>query len=538
MLRLNDKGLTDKAAWEASGVKLPLYDRASMIKKTLQNPAWLHFGTGNIFRAFIAPLQQRLLNDGKTEVGIIAAEPFDYEIVDAVYKPHDDLALSVGLKADGSFNLELVASVAESIRADSGRNRLDEIAASKSLQIISVCITEKGYALKDMKGDLLGVVKAEMEHGPSNVKHTMSLLAALLLTRFKNGSAPVALLSLDNCSHNGEKLKSSVTEIARAWNKNGFAGDDFIAWLEDEKQVSFPWSMIDKITPRPSEVVRDELIKRGIEGMELLATAKGTYTAPFVNAEIPEYLVIEDNFPAGRPALERAGAYFTDRDTVNNVERMKVTTCLNPLHTALAVCGCLLGYKSIASEMKDSLLKSLVERIGYAEGMPVVVNPGIFAPHDFIKEVLEERFPNPFIPDTPQRIATDTSQKIPIRYGETLKSYMKRSDLNAGNLVGIPLVIAAWFRYLLAVDDELNPMELSGDPMLDELRKGLSGVEAGKPESYKGQLKPFLKNPALFALDLFEAGLGEKIEGYFVSMLAGKQAVLNTLAKNLSDSRN
>ncbi|GHS96925.1 mannitol dehydrogenase [Synergistales bacterium] len=532
MPQLSDKGLADKTAWEASGVKLPIYDRAEMIKKTLQNPVWLHFGTGNIFRSFIAPLQQRLLNNGHAEVGIIAAEPFDYEIVDTVYKPNDNLAISAGLRADGSIDLELVASVAESIRADLGRSRLNEIVTSKSLQIISVCITEKGYALKDMKGEPLGVVKEEMEHGPAGVRHTMSLLAALLFERFKNG-APIALLSLDNCSHNGEKLKSSVMEITRAWNKNGFVGGDFIAWLEDEKQVSFPWSMIDKITPRPSEVVRDELIKRGIKGMELLTTAKGTYTAPFVNAEIPEYLVIEDNFPAGRPALDLVGAYFTDRDTVNKVERMKVTTCLNPLHTALAVCGCLLGYKSIASEMKDPLLKSLVERIGYAEGMPVVVNPGIFAPRDFIKEVLEERLPNPFIPDMPQRIATDTSLKIPIRYGETLKSYTKRQDLNAGDLVGIPLVIAAWFRYLLATDDELNPMELSGDPMLDELRKGLAGIEAGKPDSYKGQLKPFLKNSALFALDLSEVGLDEKIEGYFVSMLAGKHAVLNTLKSHL-----
>jgi fructuronate reductase len=287
--------------------------------------------------------------------------------------------------------------------------------------------------------------------------------------------------------------------------------------------------MIDKITPRPSEAVSDCLTKKGIDGMDLLVTAKGTFIAPFVNAEVPEYLVVENDFPGGRPPLEDAGVFFVDRETVNSVERMKVTTCLNPLHTALAIYGCLLGYRTIASEMKDPLLKALVERIGYAEGMPVVANPGIFSPREFIREVLEDRFPNPFIPDTPQRIATDSSQKIPIRYGETIKSWMKRPDLKTENLVGIPLVIAAWFRYLLGVDDELRPMEISGDPMLPDLQKGLKDIVAGSPESYNGQLRPFLSNPALFAVDLYEAGPGEKIERLFVKMLAGKNAVFETL---------
>ena len=109
---------------------------------------------------------------------------------------------------------------------------------------------------------------------------------------------------------------------------------------------------------------------------------------------------------------------------------MKVCTCLNPLHTSLAIFGCLLGFDLIADEMKDAALKKLVEKIGYEEGMPVVVNPGILIPKDFIKEVIEVRLPNPYIPDTPQRIASDTSQKVGIRFGETIKAYNEREDLN------------------------------------------------------------------------------------------------------------
>ena len=94
-------------------------------------------------------------------------------------------------------------------------------------------------------------------------------------------------------------------------------------------------------------------------------------------------LVIEDSFPSGRPQLEKAGLYFTDRTTVDKVEKMKVCTCLNPLHTSLAVFGCLLGYTLISKEMQDEELVKLVETIGYKEGLPVVINPGILDPKEF-----------------------------------------------------------------------------------------------------------------------------------------------------------
>ena len=106
--------------------------------------------------------------------------------------------------------------------------------------------------------------------------------------------------------------------------------------------------MIDKITPRPDASVEEILKNDGLQGLEPVITSKKTYVAPFVNSEESEYLVIEDKFPNGRPQLEKAGLIFTDRDTVNKVEKMKVCTCLNPLHTALAVYGCVLGFEKIA----------------------------------------------------------------------------------------------------------------------------------------------------------------------------------------------
>ena len=522
---------------ESKGIKVPQFDVDSMVEKTKNEPIWVHFGAGNIFRGFIANLQNTLLDEGVSDKGIIAAETFDFDIIDKIYDPYDNLTLLVSLNADGTTANSVVASVAEGVKAnlsdEKNAKRLKEIFENPSLQMISFTITEKGYALTNVNGDVFPFVTKDFENGPKSPSHAMSVVTSLLHTRYQKGKYPLAVVSMDNCSHNGEKVERSVKTIADEWQKRGFVDQGFIDYINDEKKISFPWSMIDKITPRPAEEVKKMLDELGMENMAPVVTSKNTFIAPFVNAEVPQYLVVEDKFPNGRPELEKAGVHFTDRDTVNNTETMKVTTCLNPLHTALAVYGCILGFDSISSEMNDPELKALVEKIGYVEGMPVVVDPKIISPKSFIKEVIDERLPNPFIPDTPQRIATDTSQKVAIRFGETIKSYMKRDDLDASSLTFIPLALAGWLRYLLGVDDNLESFELSSDPMLTELHAKLEGIKVGDVSSYTGQLQEVLSNEILFGVDLKEAGLAEKVEKMFLELIAGKNAVRNTLKKYL-----
>lgn len=430
-----------------------------------------------------------------------------------------------------------LGSVAGALRADPAYpedwERLKEIFRNPSLQLITFTITEKGYALTGMDGNFLPIAEKDFAAGPEKCVSAMGKVTALLQERFNAGGTPMAVVSTDNCSHNGEKIRNSVVTMAKKWLENGFVSKEFTAWVEDEEKVSFPWTMIDKITPRPAPDVEKALTEAGFEDMKVKVTSKNGYTAAFVNAEKPQYLVIEDRFPNGRPPLEKAGVYMADRDTVNNVERMKVTTCLNPLHTVLAVYGCLLGYNSIAAELRDPELKALIEKVGYDEGMPVVTDPGIIKPMDFIHEVIDQRFPNPFMPDTPQRIAMDTSQKISIRFGETIKSYAERPGLDPNSLTFIPLAIAGWLRYLLAVNDEGNPFECSGDPMLDELQAKLSGVTLGNPDSISGKLDNILANPLIFGSDLVELGLAGKIEGMVKELLAGPGAVRTTLKKYL-----
>jgi fructuronate reductase len=334
---------------------------------------------------------------------------------------------------------------------------------------------------------------------------------------------------MDNCSHNGDKLFGEVEAFAVRWVEASTAEKGFLDYIRDRSRVSFPWSMIDKITPGPDKGVKALLEKDGFMDTEFYA--KTTPTAPFVNAEEPQYLVIEDAFPAGRPALEKAGAIFTSRETVDKVEKMKVCTCLNPLHTALAIFGCLLGYTRISEEMKNPDLVKLVEGIGYGEGLPVVVDPGILSPRKFIDEVIKVRFPNPFMPDTPQRIASDSSQKIPVRFGETIKAYLANPALKVGDLKLIPLVLAAWVRYLMGVDDEGKPFAVSPDPLLSSLTPMLAGIKLGAGGPFHSVLEPVLRDSRIFAVTLYEAGLGELVERYFEELVSGPGAVAAALKK-------
>ncbi|MBP5175926.1 MAG: mannitol dehydrogenase family protein [Treponema sp.] len=536
-MKLTVEGIKNTSEWKAKGYSLPEFDREKVEKATKANPFWIHFGAGNIFRAFQANVVQELLNKGVLDRGLVVAEGYDYEIIEKMYRPHDNIGALVTLKASGSVEKTVVGSIMESLTADSSNEkdwgRLREIFRNPSLQMVTFTITEKGYLLKNAAGVFMPGVEDDFASGPASPKSYIGKVVSLLHERFANGALPVAMVSMDNCSHNGDKLKSAVHEFAGEWEKRGVCKPGFLDYVNDSSKVTFPWTMIDKITPRPDSKIEKILSDDGIEQLEPVITAKKTYVAPFVNAEECQYLVIEDAFPNGRPELEKAGLYFTDRATVDKVEKMKVCTCLNPLHTFLAVSGCLLGYTLIADEMKDADLLRLVKKLGYEEGLPVVVDPGIIRPRDFIDEVVNVRIPNPFMPDTPQRIACDTSQKLSIRFGETIKRYMERSDLAVEKLDVIPLVFALWLRYLMGIDDNGNAFELSPDPLLDDVRKYVADVKlGGDGEAACKAVDPLLHKKEIFGVDLEEAGLAGKVKVYFTMLSAGKGTVRSML-KNL-----
>lgn len=535
-MKLNNKELKNEKVWKDAGFDLPQFDRQAMIQATKENPEWIHFGGGNIFRAFPAAVLQDLLNRGIVNTGVIVAEGFDYEIIDKSFRDFDDLSVLVTLKADGTLDKTVIGSIAESLKVDTANEedwtRLTEIFKNQGLKMVSFTITEKGYSLTSSNGEFYPDVTADFEKKPELANSYIGKLVALLYVRFKDSATPVTLVSMDNVSHNGDKLLTAVTTFADKWAENNIVEAEFKDYVREK--ISYPWSMIDKITPRPADSVIKMLEDVGFEDTNTVVTSRNTYVAPFVNAEESQYLVIEDKFLNGKIPFDTGGVIYTDKETVDKVETMKVTTCLNPLHTALAVYGCLLGFEKISDEMADPDLLEFVKRIGYVEGLPVVVDPGILDPKEFLDECINVRFPNPFMPDTPQRIATDTSQKLAIRFGETIKSYVKAADKDVADLTFIPLVLAGWCRYLMAIDDEGNEFELSPDPLISTLTPIISKISLGQTDGIHEALKDILSNEKIFGINLYEVGLGEKVESLFAELNAGPGAIRGTLQKYLA----
>ena len=488
------------------GYQLPGYDVAKLRANTIAKPRWVHFGAGNIFRAMIAAGTDKAIESGAMDTGIIACAMKNE--VEGCYKPHDDLCINVALGGDGSIEKQIIGCIAQALVSGEDDARLTEIFTDKDLQMVSFTITEKGY---DPNGFLMGKI-AEYMHA-----------------RYQANAQPIALLSLDNCASNGAVLKRGVLSAAEKLSDQGFI--DYL-----NSKVSFPWSMIDKITPRPDPIVQKMLEDDGFTDMAIQITPYGAHMAAFVNAEKVGYLAVQDEFPNGRPDLAACGFLMTDIETVEKCERMKVYTCLNPLHTALAVFGCLLGYERICEEMKDEDLTALINKLGWDEGMKVVTDPGILSPKQFLTDCIEQRFPNPFVPDTPQRIATDTSQKLGIRFGQTLKAYMESDELDAKSLVAVPLVFAGWLRYLTGISDRGWAFERSPDPMLSSLQPVADHLLDKAADFDEAVLAPVLKNENIFGVDLYRAGIADKVISYLREMLKGTGAIRSTLHREVTAS--
>ena len=244
-------GHFDRSQWERKGYQVPSYDIQAVREKTAKEPTWVHFGGGNIFRAFPAAILNQALNSGAYDRGVIVAETFDYEVIDKAYAPYDNLSLLVSLQSTGTVEKKVIASVTEALKADyrfPDWERLQEIFRNPSLQMISFTITEKGY----------GYNEADLARGLQPV-FAMGKVCALLMERFRAGALPLTVQSMDNCSHNGDKVKAGVLAYAEAWVKAGEAPQAFLDYLKDPSRITFPWSMIDKITPRPHQKVKELL---------------------------------------------------------------------------------------------------------------------------------------------------------------------------------------------------------------------------------------------------------------------------------------
>ena len=170
-MKLTMAGIKDREAWEKAGIQLPGYDVEEVSEKARKAPRWVHFGIGNIFRVFIGGIADGLLEEGALDRGLTCVETFDYDVADKIYAPYDNLGLSVILHGDGTRDYKVLGALAEAVKAQSSNdkqwNRLKEIFAAPSLQLVSFTITEKGYALQKADGTWFPFVEADIKNGPT-----------------------------------------------------------------------------------------------------------------------------------------------------------------------------------------------------------------------------------------------------------------------------------------------------------------------------------------------------------------------------------
>ena len=171
--------------------------------------------------------------------------------------------MCITLYVDGVLKKEVVGSIAESIKMSAEFDRLKEIFCNPSLQMVSLTITEKAYILRGADKKYLPDVQADMENGPVGCHSLMGKLACLCLRRMHACGTPLALVSMDNCSNNGHRLQRAMFEIINSWFQKGKIDATEFSYLTGH--ISFPRTMIDKITPFPSPKIAAVLREDGLE---------------------------------------------------------------------------------------------------------------------------------------------------------------------------------------------------------------------------------------------------------------------------------
>ncbi|WP_439893863.1 D-arabinitol 4-dehydrogenase (plasmid) [Ralstonia sp. 25C] len=354
---------------------------------------WLHLGAGSFHRAHQAWYLHRLREAADTswpQWQLALANIRD----DAAALLHD-LAAQHGaytletVDTAGHRAYERITSIDTVVPWDAELAAVCEIGAAPETRVISFTVTEGGYYL-DQQHQLDTTqpdIAADLRGGTGTL---YGALARLLRLRVQRGGAPVTLLNCDNLRHNGERFRSGLRQFLT------LRGDaDLVAWLD--AHASTPNTMVDRITPRPTDTLR-----------ERVTAQTGWQDRCPVMAETFAQWVVEDDFRAGRPVLERVGVEFVT--SVLPYEEAKIRV-LNASHSCIAWAGTLLGLHTIDESIAVPSIYRMARDYVTDDVMPCL-SP---SPLDLAayRDTVLDRFANPYIGDTNQRVAADGFSKIP-----------------------------------------------------------------------------------------------------------------------------
>ena len=431
-MKLNQANL--EAISQASDV--PAYDRSNVICGIM------HMSIGGFHRSHQAVYIDDVLANGHQTWGICAVGlmPQDQGNIQKLQQ-QDNLYTILERTADAD-SARVIGSIIETLHAPSSPEKVLDRLQDDQIKILSLTITEKGYCY-DSNRNLDGnhpLVKHDLDN-LSAPKTALGYIVSGLKNRRDTGKKPFTVMSCDNLPHNGDLTKQLVLQFA------ALVDPDLSAWIKNN--VSFPNSMVDRITP----VTTDDIVKT------LQAKFQIDDAWPVVCEDYIQW-VLEDDFSDGRPPLHEVGVQIvTD---VDPYEKMKVRL-LNGSHSALSYLAYLMGYRDVDKAMNDPLIAEFVRAYMDDDITPTIPSVPDIDLDDY-KSKLIERFSNPAISDQVQRLAEDGSQKIPNAILPCIAMQLEKG----GSTKYAVLALAGWFRYLTAVDEKLEPIEIT-DPLSTKL---------------------------------------------------------------------
>lgn len=435
------------------------YDRAAV------SAGIAHFGVGGFHRAHQAVYTDDLLAQGQDlDWGIvgIGTMPGDARMRDAL--GGQDHQYTVVVKhPDGTRDIRPVGSIIGFHHAPDDPEAVLALLSDPAIRIVSLTITEGGYHLHPTTGELdpSDPALAHDLSGGTPVRSVFGFLVEGLRRRRAAGAVPYTILSCDNLPGNGEIARDMICAFAERLDP------DLAAWMRNE--VSFPNCMVDRITPATTDTDIADLRVAGI------ADAWPVVCEPF------RQWVLEDAFPAGRPAWEDAGAQLVD--DVGPYELMKLRL-LNASHQAIAYLGHLDGFRYAHEVSSDPLYRDYL--LGYMEQeASPTLSPVAGVDLTQYRHTLLERFASPTISDPLARLAAEASDRIP----KFLLPVIGHNLAHGGPIDRSALVVAAWARYCEGTDESGSPIEV-----VDRLKEPLMAAAARHDED----LLAFLRNADLF----------------------------------------
>ncbi len=396
----------------------------------------LHFGVGNFHRAHLEYYTNKLLsNASQAGWGICGAMlmPQDEALYNKLSNQNNVYSLTI-CGRDGKNTTEWIGSLKELLWSGLEVDKIIAKVANAETKIITLTITEGGYNIESE------AVKSDIEN-PAAPKTVFGIVAEGLRQRIAKGNGAITILSCDNLQHNGDTCKKIFTSFFKMQDA------ELAAWVE--QNVTFPNSMVDRITPAttPADVER------------INATLDEYDAAPVYCEDFIQW-VVEDNFAAGRPAWEEVGVEFTD--DVAPFENMKLSL-LNASHTLLSYPSLLSGYRKVDGAMCDERVIAFVRQFMDLDATPYVPAPAN-TDLDLYKQTLVERFANSAVSDQISRLCGDGGSKFPVY----VMPIAKKMIANGDDMKRIAYLIAAYRHYLkYQIDDRGASFEIF-EPQLTE----------------------------------------------------------------------